>query len=214
MMLNVVWMMTAAVMGFMIGRVSMYGQAEPEPAQEAGGEQGAAAEEKKTFRLRRRKHRMQEEQKIWTVGSPVSGRVTAQREGELPTIVVSPDSDRLYAPADGKITRLFPMGNALLFTTEFGTELYIQAGEVSDELLVRHYRPRVVQNEVVGKGKLLLEFDRKGLEAEGVSAEVSVCVESCFYGSGVKIAAGERIKAGEDILQVCESALEGELIHA
>ena len=59
-------------------------------------------------------------------------------------------------------------------------------------------------NEVVEKGKLLLEFDRKGLEAEGVSAEVSVSVESTFYGGEIRIAAGEHVKAGEELLQILE----------
>lgn len=94
------------------------------------------------------------------------------------------------------------MGNAFLFTTEFGAELYIQAGEVNDELMVRHYRPRILQNEVVGKGKLLLEFDRMGLEAEGASTEVSVSVESCAHGGDVRMTVGGRVKTGEEILQV------------
>ena len=132
----------------------------------------------------------------------MSGEVTAQREGEQPTVIIRPDGDKIYAPAGGKITRVFPMGNAFLFTTEFGAELYIQAGEVNDELMVRHYRPRILQNEVVGKGKLLLEFDRMGLEAEGASTEVSVSVESCAHGGDVRMTVGGRVKTGEEILQV------------
>ncbi len=197
MALNVIWMMAVLVFGFMVGRISMYGQEEP-PEQEENASEG------KKFARRIRGYRAEEKGQSWSVGSPVSGVMTRQLEGERPTVVIYPDSDRLYAPAGGKITRLFPMGNSFLFTTEFGTELYIQAGDINDDLLVRHYRPRVVQNEVVGKGKLLLEFDRKGLEADGASAEVAVCVESCLYGGGVRMTAGEHVKAGEEILQICE----------
>lgn len=98
------------------------------------------------------------------------------------------------------------MGNAMLFTTEFGAELYIQAGRTEDELLNRYYRPKIVQNEVVGKGKLLLEFDRQGLEAEGVSPDVSVCVEHYGSGGGVRMTTRERVKTGEEILKVRERA--------
>lgn len=200
MALNVIWMMAAMVAGFMVGRISMYGRMEePEEMEEE-----EAAQEKKRFGWHGRGRRTEEQRQFWSVGSPVSGTVVGQQEGEHPTVSIYPDCDRLYAPAGGKITRLFPMGNSFLFTTEFGTELYIQAGDINDDLLARYYRPRIVQNEVVSKGKLLLEFDRKGLEEEGASAEVSVCVEGCFYGGGVRMTAGEYVKSGEEILQVCE----------
>lgn len=204
MMLGVMWMMTAVVVGFMLGRVSMYGLLEP--VEEEAEPQASAPVQGKGFLRRVKGHRSEDERVSWSVGSPVSGMVTAQMDGERPTVVILPDSDRLYAPAGGKVTRLFPMGNALLMTTEFGAELYIQAGDVCDELMVRHYRPRIVQNEVVGKGKLLLEFDRRGLEAEGICAEVSVSVENGLYGGDVRMTAGERVKIGEEILQVREEA--------
>ena len=197
MILSVIWILAAAAAGFMLGRISMYGQTEEEVPAEAG---------EKDSRRHPKGHGSEEHRKAWSVGSPVSGEVMVNREGERPTVIIRPEGDRLYAPVGGKITRLFPMGNAFLFATEFGAELYIQAGDVSDELMVRYYRPRIIQNEVVGKGKLLLEFDRQGLEAEGASPEVSVCVESCTYGGDVRMTAGERVKAGEEILQVREPA--------
>jgi len=146
--------------------------------------------------------RNEEEGKTWSLGSPVSGELFLREDQDQIRVVIQPEQDRLYAPADGKITRLFPMGNAFLFTTEFGLELYIQVGEAEDELLGRYYRPRVIQNEVVTRGKLLLEFDRQGLEAEGASSEVSICVESCFYGGDVRATGAEWVAPGEEILRV------------
>lgn len=203
MFLGVMWAMTAAMVGFSLGRISMYGQVEygEEEPQEARDKEGAVSGPWNLVRRRKGRHG-EESGKCWSVGSPVSGEVTAQREGEQPTVIIRPDGDKIYAPAGGKITRVFPMGNAFLFTTEFGAELYIQAGEVDDELMVRHYRPRILQNEVVGKGKLLLEFDRMGLEAEGMSTEVSVSVENCGSAGDVRMAVSGRVKTGEEILQV------------
>lgn len=204
MILTVMWLMTAMVIGFMVGRISMYGSWDTD---EEGieTEKGEASAE---VRSRKRRHGPEDKGQFWSVGSPLSGEVIFQEEGDRPTVVIHPDEGRLYAPADGRITRLFPMGNSFLFTTDFGAELYIQAGAVGDELLSGYYRPRVLQNEVVGKGKLLLEFDREGLEAEGISAEVSVCVEHCFFGSEIRMAAGEHVAAGEEILQVREPMAE------
>lgn len=201
MFLSVMWLMTAMVAGFMVGRISMYGWGDGE---EETSEKEEAARERKPGR-RGKGHRQQEESIFCSVGSPVSGEITMQKEGEHPMVMIYPDSDRLYAPASGKITKLFPMGNAFWFTTESGMELYIQAGEVNDELLSCYFRPRVIQNEVVSKGKLLLEFDRWGLEEEGVSAAVSVQVEHCLYGGDIRLVEGEHVGAGEDILQVRET---------
>lgn len=136
----------------------------------------------------------------WSVGSPVSGQAAVLQEGPEAEIVIQPAEDRLYAPVSGKITKLYPMGNAFRFHTEFGAELYIQAGDAQDDMLGRYYRPRIVQNEIVSKGKLLLEFDRQGLAAEGASAEVSVRVDNHIYGSEVVATAEGPVRTGEEIL--------------
>lgn len=202
MMLGVMWMMTAAVVGFMLGRVSMYGQAlAPEEQEVMEEEEQTAAKEGGVFRWRRKGHQ-EEERAHWSVGSPVSGFAEVLRDGERPVVVIEPDCDGVYAPAGGKITRLFPMGNAFRLVTEFGAELYVQVGDGGDELMGAYYRPRIMQNEIVGKGKLLIEFDRRGLEMAGASCLVSVCVEGCRYGGNVKETAGEQVRIGEEIFQV------------
>ncbi|MCM1191292.1 MAG: PTS glucose transporter subunit IIA [Butyrivibrio sp.] len=152
----------------------------------------------------------------FSVGSPVSGEV-ADRSGEGKTMAaIHPNEDRLYAPANGKITKIFPGGNGFLFRTEFGAELCIRVGDSEDDLLERYYRPRIVQNEIVGKGKLLLEFDRKGLVKEGASCCVTVTVETGACAGSLLAAAGEQVKAGEPILglrpamgEECREALYG-----
>ncbi len=205
MILNLIWVVTAAVVGFLMGRLSMYRKRDAEEAEQTE-ETVRPAQVKRQHGRRGRGNRQEEDTEGWSVGSPVSGEVTEHSEGDHPTVIIHTDSNKLYAPAGGKITRLFPMGNAMLFTTEFGAELYIQAGQTQDELLNRYYRPKIVQNEVVGKGKLLLEFDRQGLEAEGISPDVSVCVEHYGSGEAVRMTMRERVKAGEEILKVRERA--------
>ena len=155
------------------------------------------------YQIRRgRSRQMAEEESTWSVGSPVSGEVAAVYEGERPAVQILPMEDRLYAPVGGKVIHLFPMGNGLLFRTDFGTELCIQVGNSQDELLGRHYRPRVVKNEIVGKGKVLLQFDRKGLVAEGVSPMVTVSVAACAYGSSARPTSSQWVDSGEEILKV------------
>lgn len=165
---------------------------------------GTGGSVRPVHRSRRTRSQQAPEAKSWTVCSPVSGWVTSCREGEHPVVVIQPEEDKLYAPAAGKITRLYPMGNAFLFRTEFGTDIYLQVGNVGDDLLGRYFRPRVVQNEIVGKGKLLLEFDSQKLVAEGISPAVTVSVESQSYDSSVHAVAAEQVRTGEEILLIEE----------
>lgn len=163
------------------------------PLDDSGG-----AEEEELAKGRER--RTMKDGRGWPVGSPASGYAEIRHDGPEAEIVIQPAEDRLYAPVGGKITKLYPMGNAFRFRTEFGAELYIQVGDAKDDMLGRYYRPRVVQNEIVYKGKLLLEFDRLGLALEGVPAEISVRVEHYVYGNEVIATAEGQISAGEEIL--------------
>lgn len=136
----------------------------------------------------------------FSVCSPVSGEIMDMDGGGKPAVAIHPGEERLYAPAAGKVTKIFPMGNAFLFRTEFGAELYIRAGDTEDELMERYYRPRVVQNEIVGKGKVLLEFDRTGLVKEGASCCVTITVETGACTGNILAAPGDKVKAGEPVL--------------
>ena len=60
----------------------------------------------------------------------------------------------------------------------------------------------MVQNEIVGKGKLLLEFDKKGLEAEGASVDISLSLSEEQGGTRVYRKGDGRVKTGEEILQI------------
>ena len=180
--------------GFFAGRLWMSGEDE-----EAGGDENLKIREKKVIK----------DGRGWSVGSPVSGHAAVRREGPEAEVVIQPAEDRLYAPVGGKITKLYPMGNAFRFRTEFGAELYIQVGDAGDDMLGRYYRPRVMQNEIVYKGKLMLEFDRQGLAGEGISPEISVRVDHYVYGNEVTATAEGQIRAGEEIFwmqNVSESA--------
>lgn len=156
--------------------------------------------------MRRGRDSQEPEGESYSLGSPVSGYVLSFREGDRPAAVIQPMEDKLYAPASGKIIRLFPMGNDFLFVTEFGAELRIRAGDTDDDLLGRYFRPRVVQNEIVAKGKLLLEFDRQSLAAEGASTMVTVSVEHRAHGSNVRLTADEEVKTGQELLRIVERA--------
>lgn len=138
----------------------------------------------------------------WAVGSPASGEVSYFYEGTRRGAMIVPDQGMLYAPASGKITRLYPTGNAMRLRTDYGVELLIQAGLRTGELEGRYYRPRVVQNEIVNKGKLLLEYDITGIRGEGYDASILMSVEEARDYQDITVCDAPRVKVGEDLMWI------------
>jgi phosphotransferase system IIA component len=141
---------------------------------------------------------------LHSVGSPVQGNILGSSGGECPEIWIEPVGERIYAPVSGKVIKLFPMGNEFMFLTEFGAQLHIRVGEILDDLQGRFFRPKILQNEIVEKGKLLLEFDRKALEAEGFVPDVGICLKERRYGGKVRMMEKSVVRTGEEILQIWE----------
>ncbi len=141
----------------------------------------------------------------WSIGSPVAGTVRSFNDGVGVGALIRPEQGAVYAPASGKITRLYPMGNAMRLRTDSGVELIMRVGETSDELHSVYYRARVIQNEIVNKGKMLLEFDLEGLQKEGVDTAVSLVVEPADPSQNVIVTRKEQVKAGEELLWIRES---------
>lgn len=140
---------------------------------------------------------------VFVIGSPVNGVVTDYNEGRRPEIVLYPAEEKLYAPTGGKVIRLLPLGNEILFRTEAGAVLRMKVGDGADELQSEYFRPKAIQNEVVNKGKILLEYDKKALEAEGIECNVSVRVEEAGISEKVLNIADGRVKVGEGIFEIC-----------
>lgn len=138
----------------------------------------------------------------WAIGSPAGGDVSFFCEGNRRGVTILPEQGRLYAPAPGKITRLYPTGNAFELRTDYGVELLLQVGERTGELEGMYFRSRVVQNEIVGKGKLLLEFDIEKIQDEGYDISILMSVEDARDYKDIMITDVKRVKNGEDLMWV------------
>lgn len=138
----------------------------------------------------------------WAIGSPVAGTVSLFPEGARRGILICPEQGKLFAPVSGKIIRLYPTGNAMRLRTEQGIELLLKAGTRTEELEGMYYRSRVVENEIVGKGKLLLEYDVDKIRQEGYDPDVVVTVEDAENYRDIVLTEEKRVKTGEDLLWV------------
>lgn len=155
---------------------------------------------------RRYRGRQRREQQARPAGHPIASPVAGQLEvlsGQgRRGVLLSPEGDRVYAPASGKIIRLYPRGNEFLLKTDCGVVLRVQAGERDAEMTEDYFRPRIVQNEFVGKGKLLLEYDREALARDGYDTHVSMTVEEEAESYNLSVTGSLWVKSGQDCLWV------------
>ena len=147
-----------------------------------------------------------------TIGSPVNGEIRKSGEEEQEAagkgagrISILPEDGKVYAPTAGKVLKLYPMGNRIRFRTDSGLEMLLHICKDKEELHSAYYHCNVLQNEIVRKGKLLVEFDQEGLAKEGV--DTAVTVEMCQTPETRQIVSTwkDYIRAGEELLWVQRS---------
>jgi phosphotransferase system IIA component len=136
------------------------------------------------------------------VSSPASGQLFCAQEDGQQYVRIIPEEGKIYAPAAGKIIKLFPTGNAMLLRMENGIVLKMNAGVETEELEGQYYRPRIVRNEIVNKGKLLLEYDIEKLRAEGYDPAITIGIEEAQERKEIIVNSRERVKAGENLFQI------------
>lgn len=119
------------------------------------------------------------------IASPINGEVVTLAEvkdeafssGALGKgVAINPIEGKVYAPADGEITTLFPSLHAIGITTDKGAEILIHVGMDTVQLEGKHFNAKIKQGDKVKKGQLLLEFDKAAIEKEGYSTITPVLI--------------------------------------
>lgn len=188
MMLGII--VSAVTVGYFIGRREQW-----LAKREGIGEEGEQTAEEGMKNV----HRIGQER---VIVSPVDGTVHYFREGSQQGAMLEPGQGKIYAPLSGKIVKLYPMGNAFLLQGDEGIGVLIRVGrQHPDELCSMYFRARIVQNEIVNKGKLLLEFDREKLAAAGEDVNVTVVLENSMEETEIAVTQKETVKVGEVLLK-------------
>lgn len=168
-----------------------------------GGESRGWQKARVQRRYRGRSHREQQAKPAGhPIASPVAGQVDVLEGQGRRGVLLTPEDNRVYAPASGKIIRLYPRGNEFLLRTESGVVLRLRAGERDADMTRDYFRPRIMQNEFVGKGKLLLEYDREALARDGYDTHVSMTVEEGEGSYDLSVTGSMWVKNGQDCLWV------------
>ena len=117
-------------------------------------------------------------------------------------IAVIPSDGKVYAPADGEVSTVFPTGHAVAITTPDGIEILIHLGLDTVKLEGKHFQTRVTTGEKVHKGDLLLEADIEAIAAEGYDCITPMIICNTADYASVEGRTGMRVTHGDDCLEV------------
>lgn len=103
-----------------------------------------------------------------TITSPIIGRTVSLSDVNEPLfatnmvgrgVAIEPAEGKVYAPADGVVTTLFPSQHAIAMTSNSGAEILIHIGIDTVNLKGQYFRSLVKQEDRVEQGDVLIEFD-------------------------------------------------------
>lgn len=145
------------------------------------------------------------------IGSPMKGKVMkledirdeAFASGVLGKgAALLPGEGRVYAPADGVVSALFPTLHAMGITTDEGAEILIHIGLDTVQLNGEGFEAKVAQGDRVKKGQLLIQFDKDFIESKGYCLETPVLITNIDGFLEVVETTASEIAPGETLLSL------------
>lgn len=115
---------------------------------------------------------------------------------------VLPEEGKVYAPADGEISALFPTLHAIGMTTDSGAQLLIHIGLDTVQLEGEGFEAFVKQGDHVKQGDLLVSFDQDFIEGKGYCLETPILVTNVEDFLDVVQMGSGQIHAGDELLEL------------
>lgn len=122
-----------------------------------------------------------------TLLAPLSGEIVALEE--VPDVVfaekivgdgiaIKPSGNKIVAPCDGVISKIFEGNHAFAMNTDAGLELFIHFGIDTVELKGEGFTRIASEGQVVKAGDVVIEFDLMLLEATAKSTLTPVIISN------------------------------------
>lgn len=146
-----------------------------------------------------------------SIKAPISGKVLPLSEAADEAfalgamgkgVVIVPAEGKVYAPADGTVTTLFPTLHAIGITSDAGAEILIHVGMDTVRLEGKGFKAHVAQDDKVKKGQLLIEFDKEMLEKEGYSIQTPVIITNTDDLADVIETQAAEVKTEDELISV------------
>lgn len=145
------------------------------------------------------------------IGSPLKGKCVSIKDVSDPTfadeilgkgIAIIPEDGRVYAPADGQITTIFPTGHAVGMTTEDGVELLIHVGIDTVSLQGEGFKIIAKDGQTVKKGDLLLDVNLEKVRKAGYDIITPVIVCNTGEFAEINTYIGKSMNIGDTIMEI------------
>lgn len=115
---------------------------------------------------------------------------------------ILPEEGKVFAPADGEVSALFPTLHAIGIKTDDGIEILIHIGLDTVQLGGEGFEAMIKQGDRVKKGQLLVTFDREFITGKGYCLETPVLITNTDSFLDVVETSKDRVDAGENLLNV------------
>ncbi|WP_143595306.1 beta-glucoside-specific PTS transporter subunit IIABC, partial [Terribacillus saccharophilus] len=115
-------------------------------------------------------------------------------------VAIIPSEGKLYAPASGVVSVLFPTKHAVGITTDSGAEILIHIGMDTVQLDGKFFDAQIKQGDRVEKGQLLIEFDLDNIQSAGFDITTPVVVTDVKAYNLVAATEEKQVKWGEPLL--------------
>lgn len=116
-------------------------------------------------------------------------------------IAIRPKGNKIVAPVDGVIGKIFETNHAFSMESKEGVELFVHFGIDTVELKGEGFTRIVQEGQSVKRGDTVIEFDLDLLEAKAKSVLTPVVISNMDEISSIEKKAGEVI-AGESVVLV------------
>lgn len=143
------------------------------------------------------------------IGAPVKGECIPISKVADPTfaeeilgkgMAIMPVEGKIYAPADGVITTVFPTGHAVGMTTAEGVEILIHVGLDTVQLKGQFFTIVAEADQKVKKGDLLLEADLEQISSAGYDTVTPVVICNSTDFAEIRCKTEGLVEVGEEVI--------------
>lgn len=144
------------------------------------------------------------------IDTPIAGKVLALCDIEDEAfstgamgqgLAILPTEGKVYAPASGEVSALFPKKHAMVIKTNNGTEILIHIGMDTVQLGGKFFTAHVKQGDRIEKGQLLLEFDINQITEAGYKVTSPIIITNLEDAKLILTQNGE-VKKGDSLMTV------------
>lgn len=115
-------------------------------------------------------------------------------------LAIEPLEGKLYAPASGTVSALFPTNHAIGLTTDNGASILVHIGMDTVQLGGKHFTSHVAQGARVVKGQLLIEFDIDEIKKAGYELSTPVLITEPEHYADISPTEEKQVQSGDPLL--------------